>query len=640
MSTTNYEAKDLKVLKGLEAVIKRPGMYVGSTDSNGLHHLIWEIFDNAIDEALAGYANNIKVILKSDGSVIVEDNGRGVPINKHETGKSGVELVFTELHAGGKFGDGAYKTSGGLHGVGSSVVNALSSKVEVSVYRDKKEYFTSFEQEKITSKTTIIGPTTKRGTKVQFWPNYSIFKKAKFSSETVKEKLREASFLISNLKINYINENTNENVVFQTNEGIKEYINFVGEGRKFISRIFFASGKSKNNIEVEISLAYTENYSESIYSFVNNVKTRDGGTHETAFKSALTKTINEWYAKNSSSKTKINFDGLDVREGIIAVVSLKIPESILEFVGQTKDKLGTPEARESVEDFFSEKFTFFLNENKQEADKIIEKIKRTYDGRIAARNARNEARKVKNKLDSKKILSNKLTPAQTKNKTIKELFLVEGDSAGGSAKMGRNRMTQAILPLRGVVMNTDKAKLVDVLANEELATIINTIGAGIGSEFDAKNSQYGKIIIMTDADVDGAHIQMLLLTFFWRYMKKLIELGMVYIALPPLYKITIKNSNNKYFYAWDEEQLREITSQYTNYEIQRYKGLGEMNADQLWETTMNPATRSIIKVGIDQQALVERYITTFMSDDSEARKNWINNNIDFSSIDEFEINKK
>ncbi|WP_369085912.1 type IIA DNA topoisomerase subunit B [Metamycoplasma spumans] len=640
MSTNNYEAKDLKVLKGLDAVRKRPGMYIGSTDSHGLHHLIWEILDNSIDEALAGYANKIKVILKKDGSVSIEDNGRGIPVTKHSEGKSGVELVFTELHAGGKFGDGAYKTSGGLHGVGASVVNALSDKVEVTVYRDKKEYQTIFEQDNIIKNTTFISSTTKQGTKVQFWPDYSIFKKAKFSSDIVKEKLREASFLIPNLKIQFINENDDENVIFETTEGIKEYIKFVCEGKTFInSEIFYAGGLGQHDIEIEIALVYTDNYMENIYSFVNNVKTRDGGTHETAFKTALTKTINEYVAKQNLFKNKVTFEGNDVREGLVAVVSLKVPEKILEFVGQTKDKLGTPEARETVEAFFSEKFTFFLNENRAEADKIISKIKKAYDAKIAARNAKNEIRKAKNKFDSKKILSGKLTPAQSKISSQKELFLVEGDSAGGSAKLGRNRVTQAILPLRGKVLNTDQSKLSDVLANEEIATIINTIGAGIGEDFNIKNSQYGKIIIMTDADTDGAHIQVLLLTFFWRYMKKLIEAGMVYVALPPLYKVSIKGASSKQLYAWDEDELKEITSKYSNYEIQRYKGLGEMNADQLWETTMDPKTRSLIKVTIDDPALVERNVTTLMGQDSNSRKAWINTHVNFSVEDDFEIKK-
>ena len=632
---SNYNAKDLKVLKGLEAVRKRPGMYIGSTDSTGLHHLIWEIVDNALDEALAGYANEIKVTLKADGSCIVEDNGRGIPVDKHSGGKTGVELIFTELHAGGKFEEGVYKTSGGLHGVGSSVVNALSSKLIAKVYRDKEEYETEFEQEKIVTRTHKIGSTTKRGTRIQFWPDFTIFKKSKFSSEIVKEKLRESSFLIPNLKIYFTSELNNDKVIFETNEGIKEYVKYIAEGRNLIGSVFHASGVHKK-IDIDIAMVYTDNYNESIFSFVNNVKTRDGGTHEVAFKSALTKTINEYASAQGIMKNK-TFEGNDVREGLVAVISLKVPESILEFVGQTKDKLGTAEAREAVEEFLSENLMFYLNENKKEADVILTKIKKAYDARVAARNARNEIRKVKTKLEAKKILSGKLTPAQSKNPAIKELFLVEGDSAGGSAKMGRDRVTQAILPLRGKVLNTAKAKLVDILGNEEIATIINTIGAGIQENFNLKNCQYGKIVIMTDADTDGAHIQILLLTFFYRFMKQLIDNGMVYIALPPLYKVTVKSTKTKIYYAWDEEELKELTTKYSNYEIQRYKGLGEMNAEQLWETTMNPKTRSIIKVRIDNEALTERNVSTLMSDDIGGRKEWINTHVDFSDEDDFQI---
>ncbi|WP_036463777.1 DNA topoisomerase IV subunit B [Mycoplasmopsis sturni] len=632
--SNKYNASNIQQLKGLEAVRKRPGMYIGGTDVNGLHHLVWEIVDNSIDEALAGYANQIKVTLKKDASIVIEDNGRGIPVDRVKgTSLSAVELVFTELHAGGKFQEGAYKTSGGLHGVGSSVVNALSEKLKVWVNRDKKRYLTEFVQDQIVTRTHEIGPSKQDGTTVQFWPDYKMFKNSKLNVNTISERLKESSFLISGLKIILIDENTDFYEEYQNENGLKAFLDFLNDSKEVITPSISYKDQRKG-IEVEFAFQWTNAYNDFFLSFVNNVKTRDGGTHETGLKNAFTKVFNEFASKENILK-KGSFDGDDIREGLSVVLSLKVPESLLEFVGQTKDKLGTPDAKGVVEEIVSKNLELWIAENKQIAKKVLEKIKRAYEIRMEERKRRLEARKSKNVLKEKMILSDKLTPATSKNPAEKELFLVEGDSAGGSAKSGRNRQFQAILPLRGKVINSEKSKLIDILKNNEIGTIINTIGAGFGKDFDSTKAQYGKIIIMTDADTDGAHIQVLLLTFFYRFMKPLIEEGKVFIALPPLYKITNKASKN-HIYAWDDDELEEILANYKGaYELQRYKGLGEMNADQLWETTMNPETRTLIKATIEDASLAERRVSALMGDNVLSRRNWIDKNIDFNTHDDF-----
>lgn len=636
---SNYNADKLITLKGLEAVRKRPGMYIGSTDVNGLHHLVWEIFDNAVDEALAGFASEIKLTLKKDLSIIVEDNGRGIPIDMHKDGKTGVELVFTELHSGGKFNADTYKTSGGLHGVGSSVVNALSSKLIATIYRDKKEYVTAFENgDSIIERTHEVGPTTKRGTKIQFWPDYKIFKHSQLSYEIISERLRESSFLLSGIKIIIKDEISQNKDEFKYDDGIKSFVEFINSNKINISNVIFLKDKNKD-MEVEIGMQYTDSYSETIISFVNNVKTKEGGTHETAFKNMLTKVINDFGREKGYIKTREpNFEGPDVREGLTVIISVKISETFLEFSGQTKDKLSTPEIKKLVDDVIQKDFYFWLNENKKISERILLKSRQSKEARDAARKARADSRKTKDKLSEVKILSGKLTPAQSKIPSERELFLVEGDSAGGSAKLGRNRKYQAILPLRGKIINTEKAKLLDILKNEEIGTIINTVNAGIGSDFDVNKAKYHKIIIMTDADTDGAHIQILLLTFFFRYMRPLITAGMIYIAQPPLFKLKYtKNKKVMQEYLWNEEELKNFLKEQSNVEIQRYKGLGEMNSEQLWETTMDPETRTLIKVTLDDVAIIERRVSVLMGDNVEPRKEWINKNVKFTMEDDFEI---
>ena len=631
----NYDENSIKILEGLEAVRKRPGMYIGSTDKRGLHHLVWEIVDNGVDEALNGYGNHLTIILHKDGSVSVTDCGRGIPTGMHASGKSTPEVIYTVLHAGGKFTEGGYKVSGGLHGVGASVVNALSSWMEVTTRRDGYEYFISFKDGgKLNVPLKKIGKTNKTGTTVRFMPDKEIFSSTVFNFSTICERMQECAFLINGLTIEIIDEIDDKSEKYVYNNGLESFCEYLNEGKTPVHKVLCFNA-SKDKINVSVALQYTDSYSENIVSFVNNLKTSDGGTHEVGFKTAITKVLNDYAKENNFIKPRDkSFEGSDVREGLTAIISVQIPEDILQFEGQTKAKLGTPAARAIVEAITTQKLKYFLEENKSIATVIITKALKGKEAREAARKAREETRKGKDSKKIEKILSGKLTPAQTKDKLARELFIVEGDSAGGSAKQGRDRKTQAILPLRGKVINTEKAKIEEIFKNEEINTLIHTVGAGYGSNFNIKDANYGKIIIMTDADDDGAHIQCLLLTFFYRYMKPMIEEGRLFIAMPPLYHVTF---GNKEHYVWENSELKALTKGKTNYKISRYKGLGEMNASQLWETTMDPEKRSLVKVSITDAALAEKRVSVLMGDAVEPRKNWIEENVVFSLEDDYKI---
>ncbi|HEM9355221.1 TPA: DNA topoisomerase IV subunit B [Streptococcus agalactiae] len=637
ITVTNYGDDAIQVLEGLDAVRKRPGMYIGSTDGTGLHHLVWEIVDNAVDEALSGFGNRIDVIINKDGSITVTDHGRGMPTGMHAMGKPTVEVIFTVLHAGGKFGQGGYKTSGGLHGVGSSVVNALSSWLEVEIIRDGAIYRQRFEnggKPVTTLKKIGTAPKSKSGTSVSFMPDQSVFSTIDFKFNTIAERLKESAFLLKNATLTLTDNRSEEaeHLEFHYENGVQDFVEYLNEDKETLTPIMFFEGEEQE-FHIEVALQYNDGFSDNILSFVNNVRTKDGGTHETGLKSAITKSMNDYARKTGLLKEKDkNLEGSDYREGLSAILSILVPEEHLQFEGQTKDKLGSPLARPIVDGIVSEKLTYFLMENGDLASNLIRKAIKARDAREAARKARDESRNGKKSKKDKGLLSGKLTPAQSKNAKKNELYLVEGDSAGGSAKQGRDRKFQAILPLRGKVLNTAKAKMADIIKNEEINTMIHTIGAGVGPDFNIDDINYDKVIIMTDADTDGAHIQTLLLTFFYRYMRPLVEEGHVYIALPPLYKMS-KGKGKKEIveYAWTDIELEELRQKFGKGSLlQRYKGLGEMNADQLWETTMNPETRTLIRVTIEDLARAERRVNVLMGDKVPPRRQWIEDNVKFT----------
>ena len=633
-----YDDNSIQILEGLEAVRKRPGMYIGSTDSRGLHHLIWEIVDNSIDEALNGYGKKIQITLEADGSVTIQDEGRGMPIGQHASGVNTLQVIFTVLHAGGKFSsEGGYKTAGGLHGVGASVVNALSEWLTVEVAHDGELVRMEFaDGGKKIGKLEHLGKTNRTGSTVRFKPDPRIFSTTEYKYDVVCERAREEAFLLSGIAMVVTDKRNkkNETETYLYEDGLTAFLGYLHEDRNVLMNPVKFSGEA-NGIQVEVAFQYTDDYQENTYSFVNLVRTSDGGTHEVGFKGAFTKAINDYARKYGLLKAKDkNLEGGDVREGLTTILSVSVPEGLLQFEGQTKSKLGTPQAKTAVEAVVSEKLSFWLEENRNQSDTLVRKMLKASLARIAARKARDEIRKGKRVGKGEKVLSGKLAPAQTKDARIKELFLVEGDSAGGSAKQGRDSHYQAILPLRGKVLNTEKCTLADIEKNEELNTLIYTLGAGVGPDFDYEESNYGKVIIMTDADDDGSHIQILLLTFFYRYMRPLLEQGMVYIALPPLYKVT-KGKTTQYVYS--DQELDSLRRKLGKVEIQRYKGLGEMNATQLWETTMDPSQRTLIKVGISDGVKAERRVTVLMGDKAELRRKWIEDNVSFTLEDTFDL---
>jgi topoisomerase-4 subunit B len=635
---TSYTAADIDILEGLAGVRKRPAMYIGSTNSTGLHHLVWEVVDNAVDEALSGFGKEIKIIIHKDGSLSVEDEGRGIPVDIHrQTGIPAVQLIFSTLHSGGKFTSKVYTSSAGLHGVGASVTNALSTYCDVTVFRNGKINHLRFEDGgKLVVPLEVLGNTKKHGTLVRFQPDGRIFSTTEFKFEVIAAHVKESAYLLKGVKFSVYSEKTQEKAEFCYEDGIKAYIKDIQANKNVLGEIISFEGED-DTIKIDIAMQYAyQDYGENIYSYANNVRTRDGGTHEQGFRAGITKAVNDYAEEHSLLKGKTKLEGSDIREGLTAVISLKIPEAKLEYEGQTKQKLGTPEALPILTNFVYNNFSYYLNEHKEFAVNLIKKCVDSQTARIAARKAKDEARS-KRTLKQDIVLSDKLTPATSKDYDKNELFIVEGDSAGGTAKSSRDRMHQAILPLRGKPLNTYGIPVEKTLKNEECATMINTIGAGVKETFNADNSHYGKVIIMTDADTDGAHIQTLLITFFYNYMRPLILKGKLFVAMPPLYRVSREvNHKQIYKYAWNENDLELAKKEIgPGCKVSRYKGLGEMNAEQLWETTMDPRRRQLLKVTIEDALLAEQRVNVLMGNDAQLRRNWIEENINFNEVDSF-----